>query len=142
MIDDQTPEIEPDTPSPITEHHKDQLAATPQLNRTREWTPWGVAGMRWYVRFMSDCGPRLYIDGTKVTGHELGEPFDILTDAYTIYRHQQTDRQRSKGQRRTYHQTSGSVTVTDELAAIRNQPELPHCPHSTQRRAPGGARRC
>ena len=27
---------------------------------------------------------RLYIDGTKVTGHELGEPFDILHDAYII----------------------------------------------------------
>jgi hypothetical protein len=24
---------------------------------------------------------RLYIDGTKVTGHELGEPFDILHDS-------------------------------------------------------------
>jgi hypothetical protein len=28
--------------------------------------------------------PRLYIDGLKVTGHELGEPFGILHDAYTI----------------------------------------------------------
>lgn len=69
---------------------------------------------------------RLYIDGTKVTGHELREPFDILHDAYTIYRYQQTDRQRLKGQRRTYHRTSGSVAVTDELAAIRNQPSQPY----------------
>jgi integrase/recombinase XerC len=39
MIDDQRPQIEPDTPSPITDSHQHRLTATAQLNRTREWTP-------------------------------------------------------------------------------------------------------
>ena len=68
---------------------------------------------------------RLYIDGTRVTGQKLREPFDVLHEASTIYRHQQTDRQRTSGERRTYHRTHGSVAVTGELMTIRNQLELP-----------------
>lgn len=59
-------------------------------------------------------------------GPRTPRTFDILHEAYTIYWHQQkTDGQHSKGQRRTYYRTSGSVAVTSELAAIRNQQALP-----------------
>jgi hypothetical protein len=68
--------------------------------------------------------PRLYIDGQKVTDHELREPFDVLHEACTIYRRHQTDEGRANGHPRTYHRTNGSMALTDELAADMSQTEL------------------
>ena len=60
-----------------------------------------------------------------MTDQELRELFDILQDAYTIYRRQQADRERGRGEQHdqgnTYHRTPGAVALTGELAAIRRQ---------------------
>jgi Recombinase zinc beta ribbon domain len=74
---------------------------------------------------------RLYIDGRKVSDHQLTEPFDMLHEAYTIYRQHQTERQaeedtRHGGQQaqgRTYYRSSDSVALTSELGAATRLPE-------------------
>jgi hypothetical protein len=35
---------------------------------------------------------RLYVDGQKVTSQELAEPFDVLQEAYLVYRQRQAER--------------------------------------------------
>jgi site-specific DNA recombinase len=62
---------------------------------------------------------RLYVDGGKVTDHELNEPFDLLSDAYTVYRDEQVT-ERVRGHKRTYRRTSGGAALVAELPAQRN----------------------
>jgi hypothetical protein len=92
---------------------------------------------------------RLYIDGRKVTNQELREPFNILHDAYIIYRRQQTDREGSghqHDQRKTYlpdrrlcgrHERAG-----DHQETARGRHVAGRGTDSRQRRTLGGVRRC
>jgi hypothetical protein len=54
---------------------------------------------------------RLYIDGNRVTDQQLAEPFNILHEAYTIYRQHQANKH-DQGHRNTYHRTSNTMTLT------------------------------
>jgi hypothetical protein len=70
---------------------------------------------------------KLYVDGRKVTEHELQEPFDLLNEAYRLYqanRHQQADhtyrRQRAPQMHRTvvpgrYDGSDLRSSLTDSL---------------------------
>lgn len=58
---------------------------------------------------------RLYVDGSKVTDQVLNEPFDILREAYVIYRRRQT---RPSGPRHTYHR-SGAVAVSADYSGAK-----------------------
>jgi hypothetical protein len=61
---------------------------------------------------------RLYVDGGRVTGQELHEPFDMLHEAYVIYRERQADRRSRWGERsRTYHRRGAGSALTGELTA-------------------------
>jgi len=62
---------------------------------------------------------RIYVDGGKITAHELNEPFDVLAEGYTLYRREQADRR----QRPTYYRTSGALALTADLAVTTGQPE-------------------
>jgi hypothetical protein len=66
---------------------------------------------------------KLYIDGGKVTDQELNEPFNMLHEACTIYRERKAERQ-TRGQRRSYHRTSGALALADEWDAPDVQTEL------------------
>lgn len=52
---------------------------------------------------------RLYVDGDKITGGELREPFDALHEAYVIFRD-------SKREGRTYRRTVGSPQIASSAA--------------------------
>jgi hypothetical protein len=53
---------------------------------------------------------RLYIDGGRVTDQELAEPFNMLHEAYTIWREHQATR-------RAYHRQGAVSAATTELDA-------------------------
>lgn len=52
---------------------------------------------------------RLYVDGDKIIGGELREPFDALHEAYVIFRD-------SKREERSYHRTAGSPQTASSAA--------------------------
>jgi len=66
---------------------------------------------------------RLYVDGMKVTAQELAEPFDVLHEAYTIYRQHRTERQ--TGQGRTHYRRAGAVSLTEETEGSDGPSDLP-----------------
>lgn len=47
MMDDQEPKIDPDTPSPSTTAHRDQIPATAQRNDTRDGKPHDLSVCLW-----------------------------------------------------------------------------------------------
>ncbi len=57
------------------------------------------------------------MDGGRVTDQELAEPFNMLYEAYVIYREHQAVRH-EQGHGRTYHRASGTVALTGQLAAM------------------------
>ncbi|MEC3976233.1 recombinase family protein [Amycolatopsis sp. H20-H5] len=57
---------------------------------------------------------RLYVDGHKVTEQVLQEPFDMLGEAYRIYRDHQAEQRGGESQSpRTYHRHGAAETLTD-----------------------------
>lgn len=61
---------------------------------------------------------RLYVDGGRVTDHELNEPFDMLQEAYTIYRQAQVERQSRRSEKpHTYHRRGAGGGLTADLGA-------------------------
>ena len=81
---------------------------------------------------------KLYVDGKRVTGHEMAEPFDVISEAYTIFRQAKAEReagdggQSNQGHGRTFHRRTGAMSLTDELAADGDGSELLAWPDSLQ----------
>jgi hypothetical protein len=96
----------------------------------------GIADLLGVLRDPGE-GPRLglrwlsaYIDGERVTSYELHEPFNVIDEAYTIYRqHQaepQSERDSDHGQQPgTYYRSSSPAGFISNLATTMSQPELP-----------------
>jgi hypothetical protein len=66
---------------------------------------------------------RLYVDGGKVTDHELNEPFDLISEAYAVY----IDREAAQlvpGHKHSYKRTVGDALLTaePEIVATRVVP--------------------
>ena len=59
---------------------------------------------------------KLYVDGTKIVDHQLNEPFDVLAEAYTIWRHRQTGR-RTYG-RQAATQARAGARIGNGLASL------------------------
>ena len=58
------------------------------------------------------------MDGGRVTDHELNEPFDMMAEAYTIWREWRVERRsRRDEQPRTYHRRGAADALTAELEA-------------------------
>src|SRR6266545_7038539 len=62
---------------------------------------------------------RLYFDGRKVTSQDLAEPFDLLHEAYIIYRQPKAEQRphAADSQGRTYHRAGVATRPTAALTA-------------------------
>ena len=58
----------------------------------------------------------LYVDGSKIVDHQLSEPFDVLAEAYTIWRQRQTG-PRTYG-RQAAPQTRAGAQIANGLASL------------------------
>jgi site-specific DNA recombinase len=81
---------------------------------------------------------KLYIEGRRVTGHEMAEPFDVISEAYTIYRDAKADRAARDGDRgasdnvRTHYRRVGVTSRTAELTTGSDGAELLAWPEGPQ----------
>jgi hypothetical protein len=81
--------------------------------------------------------PRLYIDGERVTSYELNEPFNVINEAYTIYRQHQAERQGGRDsdhsqQPGAYYRRSSPAAHMSDLTTTVGQPDLPAWPDNAQ----------
>ena len=65
---------------------------------------------------------RLYVDGDKITGHELKEPFDVLSEAYQVYKINLGSKTYLR--RETALQTANSAALANEYGAVENRATL------------------
>jgi hypothetical protein len=59
---------------------------------------------------------RLYVDGDKIINHQAREPFDVLTEAYQVYRLHQASKTYLR--RDTSLQTANSAALANEYGAV------------------------
>jgi site-specific DNA recombinase len=59
---------------------------------------------------------KLYVDGDKIAGHQLREPFDVLAEAYHVYRTNRASKTYCR--RDVTAAASNSAALTDEYGAV------------------------